>query len=108
MTADRDAVALGPEDWGPGSPPDPLAARKRGLMGAQVSRLDGPLKVRGAARFAAEVPMEGMVYASLAFSTIPRGRIAALDTSAAQDAPGVVLVMTHENAPRMNPAPAAL
>src|ERR1700761_5922066 len=108
MTVEREAVGLGPENWEQGSPADPLSGRKNGLIGAQVSRLDGPLKVRGAARFAAEVPMEGMVYASLAFSTIPRGRIAALDTSAAQDAPGVVLVMTHENAPRMNPAPAAL
>ncbi len=108
MTVDRDVVSLGPDSWGPGSLPDPVAGHKRGLVGAQVPRIDGPLKVRGAARFAAEVPMEGMVYASLAFSTIPEGRIAALDTSAAQDAPGVVLVMTHENAPRMNPAPAAL
>jgi xanthine dehydrogenase YagR molybdenum-binding subunit len=108
MTVEREAVGLGPENWGQGSPPDPLSGRKNGLVGAQVSRLDGPLKVRGAARFAAEVPMEGMVYASLAYSTIPKGRIAALDTSAARDAPGVVLVMTHENAPRMNPAPAAL
>ena len=108
MTVEREAVGLGPENWGPASSPDPLSGRKNGLIGAQVSRLDGPLKVRGAARFAAEVPMDGMVYASLAFSTIPKGRIATLDTSAAQDAPGVVLVMTHENAPRMNPAPAAL
>src|ERR1700742_3060561 len=108
MTADRDAVAIGPEDWGPGSPPDPLAGRKRGLVGAQLSRIDGPLKVRGAARFAAEVPMEGMVYASVVYSTIAKGRIAALDTSAAQDAPGVMLVMTHQNAPQLNPAPASL
>jgi xanthine dehydrogenase YagR molybdenum-binding subunit len=108
MTVERDAVGLGPENWGPGSPPDPLSGRKNGLIGAQVSRLDGPLKVRGAARFAAEVPMEGMVYASIVYSTIPKGRIAALDTSAAQDAPGVVLVMTHQNAPRMDPAPASL
>ncbi|HEY2241273.1 MAG TPA: xanthine dehydrogenase family protein molybdopterin-binding subunit [Streptosporangiaceae bacterium] len=107
MTADGSAVALGPENWGPGSTPDPLSG-KHGLVGAQVSRLDGPLKVRGAARFAAEVPMEGMVYAALVYSTIAKGRIATLDTSAAQDAPGVVLVMTHENAPRLNPAPTFL
>jgi xanthine dehydrogenase YagR molybdenum-binding subunit len=108
MSAGRDAVALGPESWGPGSTPDPLADRKHGLVGAQVSRIDGPLKVRGAARFAAEVPMEGMAYASLAFGTISKGRIATLDTSAAQDAPGVVLVMTHQNAPRMKPPPTFL
>ncbi|HEY4028430.1 MAG TPA: xanthine dehydrogenase family protein molybdopterin-binding subunit, partial [Candidatus Dormibacteraeota bacterium] len=55
--------------------------------------------------FAAEFPMEGMVYASLAYSTVARGRIATLDTSEAEAAPGVVLVMTHRNAPRMNAVP---
>jgi xanthine dehydrogenase YagR molybdenum-binding subunit len=108
MTAEREAVGLGPENWGPGSPPDPLTDRRRGLVGAQLSRLDGPLKVRGAARFAAEVPMDGMVYAALAYSTIPKGRITNLDTRAALDAPGVVLVMTHLNAPPMSPAPPSL
>lgn len=112
MSADRyqgrTAVAIGPENWGTGSGPDPLAERKHGLVGAHVSRIDGPLKVRGAARFAAEVPMEGMVYAALAYSTVPKGRIATLDTSAAESAPGVVLVMTHRNAPRMKQPPAFL
>ena len=70
-------------------------------MGAQVSRVDGPLKVMGAARFAAEVPLERLTYAALVPSTIARGRIAAIDTAAAVAALGVVLVMTHENAPRM-------
>ena len=78
---------------------------KHGLIGAQVSRLDGPLKVRGEARFAAEYVMEGMVYAALRYSTIARGRITTLDTSAAEAAAGVVLVMTHRNAPRMQPPP---
>ena len=71
------------------------------VIGTPVSRLDGPLKVRGEARFAAEFPMEGMVYASLAYSTVAKGRIATLDTSAAEAAPGVVLVMTHRNVPPM-------
>ena len=102
------AIPVGPEDWGPGARPDPLAGRKHGLLGAQVSRIDGPIKVRGAARFAAEVTMPGMVYASLVYSTIPKGRIATLDTRAAQQAPGVVLVMTHQNAPQMRPTPAFL
>ena len=88
--------------------PDPLVRAKHGLIGAQVSRLDGPLKVRGEARFAAEYPMEGMVYAALRYSTVARGRITTLDTSAAEAAPGVVLVMTHRNAPRMQPPPVFL
>jgi xanthine dehydrogenase YagR molybdenum-binding subunit len=102
------AVATGPDGWGPGSGPDPLAGRQHGTVGAQVSRIDGPLKVTGAARFAAEVPMDGLVYAALACSTVPKGRIATLDTSAAEAAPGVTLVMTHRNAPRMKKPPAFL
>ena len=89
----------------PGGRPDPLIARKHGVIGTPVSRLDGPLKVQGRARFAAELPMDGMVYAALAYSTVAKGRIATLDTGAAEAAPGVVLVMTHKNAPRMKAPP---
>ncbi|MGP7796738.1 xanthine dehydrogenase family protein molybdopterin-binding subunit [Sphingomonas sp. CLY1604] len=95
-------VPLAPDSWIPGGVPDPLIARKHGLVGKPVSRLDGPLKVQGAAPFAAEFRFDGMVYAALRYATIPRGRITAIDTAAAESAPGVVLVMTHRNAPRMN------
>lgn len=96
-------VPLAPDSWIPGGVPDPLIAHKHGLVGNPVSRLDGPLKVKGAARFAAEIPLDNMVYAALVFATIPRGRIAMLDTATAESAQGVVLVMTYRNAPRMNP-----
>ena len=101
----KKAVAHAPDAWIPNNDPDPLIARKHGLVGASVSRLDGPLKVQGQARFAAEFPMQGMLYAALAYSTVPKGRITKLDTSAAEAAPGVALVMTHRNAPRMQPMP---
>ena len=92
----------------PETPPDPLIARqatpgKHGSLGTSVPRIDGPRKVRGKARFAAEVPAEHLTYGALVFSSIPRGRISSLDTAAAEAAPGVVLVMTHRNAPRMKP-----
>lgn len=102
----KKAVELAPDSWVPGGVPDPLIQHKHGLIGSQVSRLDGPLKVKGAARFAAEFPLEHMAYAALAFSTIPKGRIAKIDTAAAEAAPGVVLVMTHLNAPTMQKVPA--
>lgn len=89
-----------PDRWLPGASSDPLRL-ERGLIGAPLSRVDGPLKVSGTARFAAEVPLDGMLFAALAFSTIPSGRITALRTGAAERAPGVALVMTHRNAPRM-------
>ena len=101
----KKAVEAAPDSWIPGGKPDLLARQKHGLIGTPVSRLDGPLKVSGGARFAAEFAMEGMVYAAVAYSTIPKGRIAEFDTRAAETAPGVVLVMTYRNAPRMKPAP---
>ncbi len=106
MSADpQTAVAIAPQGWTPKAGPDPVLRAKHGLIGAPVSRLDGPLKVRGEARFAAEYVMEGMVYAALRYSTVARGRIATLDTSAAEAAAGVVLVMTHRNAPKMHSPP---
>ncbi|QUT05098.1 xanthine dehydrogenase family protein molybdopterin-binding subunit [Sphingobium phenoxybenzoativorans] len=96
-------VPLAPDSWIPGGVPDPLIVRKHGAIGKPISRLDGVLKVQGAARFAAEIMLDDMVYASLAYATIPRGRIATLETEAAEAAPGVALVMTYRNAPRMNP-----
>ena len=106
QTAVKTPIALGPDSWGPGGKPDPLIRHEHGLPGTPVPRLDGTLKVKGAARFASEFAMKSMVYAALAYSTIARGRLATLDTNAAEKAPGVVLVMTHRNAPRMKPPPA--
>jgi xanthine dehydrogenase YagR molybdenum-binding subunit len=99
------AVAMAPDSWIPGGHPDPLIFEKHGHVGKSVSRLDGPLKVSGKAPFAAEFPLEGMVYAALVYSTIAKGRIAAIDTAAAEAADGVVLVMTYRNAPRLQPPP---
>jgi xanthine dehydrogenase YagR molybdenum-binding subunit len=76
-----------------------------GSVGRPVSRLDGPLKVAGAARFAAEVRLEKLCYAALAHSNIAKGRIVRIETTTAQQAPGVVAVMTHQNAPAMKPPP---
>jgi xanthine dehydrogenase YagR molybdenum-binding subunit len=101
MAAMKKAVEHAPDSLMPGGKPDPLIAKKHGLIGAQVSRIEGPLKVRGQARFAAEFPMENMLYAAIAFSTIAKGRITAIDSRAAEASPGVALVMTYRNAPRM-------
>ena len=90
----KKAVELAPDSWVPGGRPDPLSRQRHGLIGAPVSRIDGPLKVKGAARFAAEFALDGMAYVALAYSTIAKGRIATIDTAAAERAPGVVLVMT--------------
>lgn len=99
------AVALAPDSWVPGGDPDPMINQQHGHVGKPISRLDGPLKVTGAAPFAAEFAMDGVVYAAMVYSTIPKGRIAEIDIAAAEAAPGVVILMTHRNAPRLKPTP---
>ena len=101
----KKAVEHAPDTWVPGGHPDPLIGHQHGLIGAPISRLDGPLKVQGQAPFAAEFPMQDMLYAALAYSTVAKGRITSLDIGAAKAAEGVVLVMTHDNAPRLQPMP---
>ena len=102
------AVALAPDNWVPGGGSDPLIRDLHDYIGEPVSRIDGSLKVSGSAPFAAEFPMEGMVYAAIAYSTIAKGRLADIDTAAAESATGVVAVMTYRNAPRLNPPPLML
>ncbi len=101
----RAVIGQVPSGWLPGGTPDPLI-EKRVALGTQQPRIDGPDKVRGAARFAAEVPMAGLLYTAFVHSTIARGTIADLDTGAAEAAPGVALVMTHRNAPKLAVPPA--
>jgi xanthine dehydrogenase YagR molybdenum-binding subunit len=88
----------------PDADSDPLIGANR-VVGQPLSRVDGPLKVMGRARFAAEVPLENLAYAALVYSSIARGKIRSIDTAAADAAPGVVLVLTHRNAPRLPPQP---
>lgn len=99
------AVQLAPARWLPGGTPDPLIRQRCGHIGQPVPRVDGSLKVKGEACFAAEYTHDGLVYAAVVFSTVATGRIVALDTAAAEHAEGVMLVMTYHNAPRLAPMP---
>jgi xanthine dehydrogenase YagR molybdenum-binding subunit len=92
---------FGRPSWQPDGAPDPLIRQKHGHIGQAISRIDGPPKVIGAARYAAEVPFEDMLYAALVTSAVSRGRITEIVSSFAEAAPGVALVMTYKNAPRL-------
>jgi CO/xanthine dehydrogenase Mo-binding subunit len=74
-------------------------------VGAGIDRVDGPLKVAGAAPYPSDVSYPGMAYVALVRSTIAAGRISDLDTAAAEAMPGVLAVITHRNAPRLNTGP---
>ena len=73
------------------------------IIGQPVDRIDGPAKVTGAAAYAADTLADGMAFGSIVAATIGRGRIAGIDADAARRMPGVLLVMTHENAPSQAP-----
>ena len=74
-------------------------------IGKPLSRIDGRLKVTGGARYTADIALAGAAHAAIVHSTIASGRIVSIDTSAAERAPGVLVVLTHHNMPRMNPVP---
>jgi xanthine dehydrogenase YagR molybdenum-binding subunit len=70
-------------------------------IGTATSRVDGRAKVTGAAKYAGEFNASRLAYGSVVESTIPRGRIARIDTSEALRVEGVLKVLTYENRPRM-------
>src|SRR6266487_3625119 len=72
-------------------------------IGAPLTRIDGVQKVTGAAKYAYEYPVEGVTYVFPVQSTIARGRVVSIDASAARALPGVIAVLSHENAPRLAP-----
>ena len=74
-------------------------------IGQPISRIDGRLKVSGAARYTADIPIADLVYGVIVHSTIANGRTVSIDTAVAEQASGVLAVFTHRNMPRMNPTP---
>jgi xanthine dehydrogenase YagR molybdenum-binding subunit len=84
---------------------DPRSEAAGGAVGRPVDRLDGTAKTTGAARYSAEYPYPDLAYAALVYATISRGWITRMDTAAALAVPGVLAVITHQNAPAMKPPP---
>ncbi|RXZ36172.1 xanthine dehydrogenase family protein molybdopterin-binding subunit [Oxalobacteraceae bacterium CAVE-383] len=83
---------------------NPIDANLHGWIGKPVDRVDGLLKVTGAATYAYEYEEGGPpLFGFVVQAGIGKGRIRAIDTAAAECAPGVMLVMTHLNAPPQAP-----
>jgi len=67
-----------------------------------LSRVDGRLKVTGRAKYSAEYnSVKGLTYAVMVGSTITKGTLKAVDTKKAENAPGVLAVLTYFNAPKV-------
>jgi xanthine dehydrogenase YagR molybdenum-binding subunit len=70
-------------------------------VGEPIDRVDGRLKVTGGAKYAVEYPIDNIVHAVMITSTIANGRVVKMDTGVAMKSPGVIAVITAENAPRL-------
>ena len=69
------------------------------IIGQPIDRVDGRLKVTGRAKYAAEFAVPDVVHAVLVQSTIGAGVITAFDLTSAQSLPGVLTIITPQNAP---------
>jgi len=68
-------------------------------IGKPVSRVDGPAKVTGAAKYAAEFNEPNLAYGFVVSSALAKGRIISIDRTAALAVPGVIEVFAHDNRP---------
>ncbi|QUC59177.1 xanthine dehydrogenase family protein molybdopterin-binding subunit [Streptomyces sp. A2-16] len=74
---------------------------RQNAVGTAHTRVEGRDKVTGAARYAGEIPFADLAYGWLVLSTVTRGRIRSIDTADVLAMPGVVAVLHHGNAPRV-------
>ena len=74
-------------------------------IGQPLPRVDGRAKVTGRATFAADQKIPKVAHAWMVTSSIAKGRILTIDTAAALRVPGVLAVLTHQNAPRLPQKP---
>ncbi|MFE6900919.1 xanthine dehydrogenase family protein molybdopterin-binding subunit [Streptomyces sp. NPDC057717] len=78
------------------------AAPVTGTVGASYTRVEGLEKVTGAARYAGEVPAAELAHGWLVLSTVARGRIRSIESDPVRAMPGVLAVLHHGNAPRVD------
>ena len=85
---------------------DPLLdTDHEGFLGQPLDRVDGPLKVKGEARFTAEFEVPDVAHAALVYSTIAKGKVSKIDTDRAKRAGGVLEIFTWKNMPHMAAPP---
>ena len=68
-----------------------------GPLGRAIARADGPAKVTGAARYAIEHPVEGVLHCVLVPANVGAGSVKFVNREAAEKAPGVRLVLDATN-----------
>src|SRR5204863_6291538 len=67
-------------------------AEKRSLIGKRISRIDGPVKVSGRAKYSYDIKRDGMLYAKMVRCPHAHAKVGAIDISGAEKMPGVKAV----------------
>ena len=76
---------------------DKTVATSLPVIGRSATRIDGPLKVSGVARYSSDFHFPGMLYAVPVGARIASGTIQSIDTAAAAAMPGVQKIYSREN-----------
>ncbi|WP_414563928.1 MULTISPECIES: xanthine dehydrogenase family protein molybdopterin-binding subunit [unclassified Anabaena] len=71
------------------------------IIGKPLDRVDGKLKVTGDAPYTADVTISNLAYGVIFQSAIAKGKVIAIDTTAATSAPGVVDIITYQQTPTL-------
>ncbi len=86
-------------DTQPGDDDERDQERDHSVVGKGVTRYDGPNKVTGREQYTADLKLPDMVHGKILGSTIAHGLIKSIDTSAAENVPGVLAVITAKDVP---------
>ncbi len=76
-------------------------ADQSAVIGKDITRVDGILKVTGGARYGVEYALENMSWGVGVGSTVGVGKILSIDTAVAEKMPGVLLILHHGNAEKL-------
>jgi xanthine dehydrogenase YagR molybdenum-binding subunit len=68
------------------------ATEQRSFIGKRISRVDGPDKASGRAKYTYDVHRQGMLYGKVVRCPYPHAKVVSIDTSAAEKMPGVAAV----------------
>src|SRR5919199_3099745 len=89
--------------------PDPVAKLPEELpltqpryVGKDVPRVEDPMLLTGRVQYADNIQIPGMLHAAILRSPHPRARIVRIDTSKAEQLPGVAAVLTGEEVKRVS------
>ena len=71
----------------------------------RFNRADGPDKVTGSGRYAADMSLTGMAFAAFKYADVAHARLISVDSSFAETMPGVVAVLTAHDVPDVHYSP---